>query len=50
MNEDFPAILEAARLGVCNPEIQEDMDISEEEAARLHAIIIELQNFGSETN
>lgn len=48
MNEDWPAILEAARLGVCNQEIQEDMDISEEEAARLYLVITELQNFGSE--
>ena len=48
MNEDFPAILEAARLGVCSEEIKEEMDISDEEAARLHAIIIELQTFGSE--
>ncbi|MGB8348307.1 MAG: hypothetical protein WCD86_25720 [Ktedonobacteraceae bacterium] len=43
MNEDFPAILEAARLGVCNPEIQEEMDISEKEAARLHLVIAKMQ-------
>lgn len=44
----FPAILEAARLGVCSDEIKEEMEISDEEAARLHSVIVEMQNFGSE--
>lgn len=40
---DFVSILEAARLGVCSEEIKEEMEISDEEAARLHEVIVSIQ-------
>lgn len=41
--QDFVSILEAARLGVCSEEVKEEMDISDEEAARLHEVIVSVQ-------
>lgn len=40
---DFVSILEAAMLGVCSEEIKEEMEISDEEAARLHEVIVSIQ-------
>lgn len=45
---DYVAILEAARLGVCNPDVKEEMDLSDAEAGRLYEVIVEMQAFGSE--
>lgn len=47
--DDFPAILEAARLGVCSEDVKDAMDISDEEAQRLYDVITATQSVSRET-